>query len=243
MATRLSDALPHGLRYEPTPKWVRAELEGETVIDSRRAILVWEPDHVVPGYAFPREDVDFGKLPDDAVKGYEDEDLAGLVGVAWNAVDRWIEEDEEVVGHARDPFKRIDVRESSRHVVVRIDGEVVADTRRPRLLFETHLPVRYYIPPADVRTELLSPSDRKTVCAYKGHASHLTATISDREHEHVAWTYPDPLTDADPVRDLIAFYNERVDIEVDGQIEERPTTQWSPGHEDEARRVLPRGVA
>jgi uncharacterized protein (DUF427 family) len=227
MATRLSDALPGGLRYEPTPKWVRAELDGEPVVNSKRPILVWEPGHVVPGYAFPEQDVDLERLPPDDLTRYDDDDLAGFVGVAWDAVDRWLEEDEEIVGHARDPFKRIDVRESSRHVVVRIDGEIAADTRRPRLLFETHLPVRYYIPRDDVRMDLLSPSEKKTTCAYKGHASHFTATIGDTVHEHIAWTYPDPLLDAEPVGDLIAFYNERVDIEVDGELEERPVTQWS----------------
>jgi uncharacterized protein (DUF427 family) len=242
MATRLSDALPTGLRFEPTSKWVRAELDGEPVVNSKRAILVWEPGHVVPGYAFPEQDVGLERLSPDDVTRYDDDDLAGFVGVAWDAVDRWLEEDEEIVGHARDPFKRIDVRESSRHVVVGIDGEVVADTRRPRLLFETHLPVRYYIPRDDVRMDLLSPSEKQTTCAYKGHAKHFTATIGDTDHEHIAWTYPDPLLDAEPVRDLIAFYNERVDIEVDGQLAERPVTQWSPGSEDEARRVLPRGV-
>jgi uncharacterized protein (DUF427 family) len=228
VATRLSHALPSDLRYEPTPKWVRAELDGETVIDSRRAVLVWEPDHVVPGYAFPEEDVVRAKLPAGSTHTYDDNDLAGYVGVAWEAADRWLEEDEEVVGHPHDPFTRIDIRESSRHVVVRIDGEIVADTRRPRLLFETGLPVRYYIPREDVRLELLDPSEHRTTCAYKGHASHWTATIDDERHEHIAWTYPDPLSDADQVGDLIAFYNERVDIEVDGELEARPTTKWSP---------------
>jgi uncharacterized protein (DUF427 family) len=228
MAIRLSEALPDELRYEPTPKWVRAELSGETVVDSKRVILVWEPGGVVPTYAFPEEDVRVDRLGKDAVRTHDDEDLEGFVGVDWDAVDRWLEEGEEIVGHPRDPFARIDVRESPRHVVVSIGGEVVADTRRPRLLFETGLPARYYIPREDVRMELLEPSDHRTVCAYKGHASHWTATVGDERHDRVAWSYPEPLTDATEIGDMIAFYNERVDIEVDGELEERPNTKWSP---------------
>jgi uncharacterized protein (DUF427 family) len=227
MATQLSEALPRDLRFEPTPKRVRAERGGETVIDSKRAIIVWEPDGVVPLYAFPEDDVPTELLPDDALRRYDDRDLTGYVGVAWDAMDRWLEEDEEVVAHPRDPFKRVDIRESSRRVVVRLDGEVVAETRRPHLVFETGLPVRYYMPREDARMELLSPSDTVTRCAYKGEASHWSAKVGDEVHEDVAWTYPEPLPDHPQIKGLIAFYNERTDIEVDGEPQERPETQWS----------------
>jgi uncharacterized protein (DUF427 family) len=189
------------------------------VVDSRQAVLVWLPERVVPAYAFPSGDVRLS----EGVQPCTDADLAGYVQVEWNAVDRWLEEDEEVVGHPRDPFHRIDIRQSSRHVVVTLDGEVVAETRRPTLLFETGLPVRHYIPREDVRLDVLGGSDKRTTCAYKGHASYFgTGT-----HPDIAWTYPEPLSDAEQIRGLIAFFNERADITVDGEQQERPTTQWS----------------
>ena len=253
MATRYSDALPQGLRYEPTPKRVRAEVAGEALFDTRRAILVWEPGHVVPLYAIPSGDVRTdllqagrgegadrdvpiaeawaldvdGRRHDAAAWRYDDEDLADYVAIDWDALDRWLEEEEEVIGHPRDPFKRIDVRRSSRHVVVRIDREVVAETRRPSLLFETGLPIRFYMPFEDARDELLIPSATQTVCAYKGRASHWSVRVGDRLHEDVAWCYPEPLPDHQPIEGLIAFYNERADIEVDGEEVGRPQTQWS----------------
>jgi uncharacterized protein (DUF427 family) len=195
MATRYSEALPRELRYEPTPKWVRAEVGGETVVDTRGAVLVWEPEHVVPGYAIPRRDVRMELLPADRARVYEDEDLGGYVAIEWDAMDRWLEEEEEVIGHPRDPFSRIDVRRSSRHVVVRLDGEVVAETRRPSLLFETGLPIRFYMPFEDARDDLLIPSPTRTVCAYKGRARHWSAKVGDRVHADVAWCYPEPLAD------------------------------------------------
>ena len=215
----MSDAFPSELRYEPTPKWIRAERGGEVVIDSRGALLVWQPDHVVPAYAFPAEDVSLT----EGVRPCADGDLADHVLVEWGAADRWLEEDEEVVGHPRDPFHRIDVRQSSRHVEVALDGRVVADSRRPALLFETGLPVRHYLPREDVHMDLLFPSDKRTTCAYKGHASYFSA----QGHPDIAWTYEDPLRDAEQIRGLIAFFGERSDITVDGELQERPETQWS----------------
>lgn len=188
-------------------------------MDSRNTLLVWPPDHVVPRYAFPAADV---RLT-EGVSECSDTDLAGHVLVDWAAADRWFEEDEEVVGHPRDPFHRVDVRQSSRHVVVALGDDVVADSDRPTLLFETHLPVRYYLPREDVRLDLLSESDKSTTCAYKGHASYFGTDA----HPDIAWTYLEPLRDAEQVRGLIAFFNERADITVDGELQERPRTQWS----------------
>jgi uncharacterized protein (DUF427 family) len=189
------------------------------VIDSRDAVLVWQPEGVVPTYALPSGDVRLA----EGVHPCTDGDLAGYVQVDWNAVDRWLEEDEEVLGHPRDPFHRIDIRQSSRHVVVSLDGDVVAESRRPMLLFETGLPVRYYLPRDDVRPDLLEASDKRTTCAYKGHASYFGTDA----HPDVAWTYLEPLPDAEQIRGLIAFFNERAEITVDGEPQERPTTQWS----------------
>jgi uncharacterized protein (DUF427 family) len=218
MATRVATAIPRDLRYEPTPKWIRARRGGETVVDSRRARLVWRPDHVVPAYAFPAEDVRLGGAEPCA-----DPELDGYVLVEWDAADAWFEEEEEVVGHPRDPFHRIDIRRSSRHVVVDVAGERLADSRRPVLLFETGLPVRFYLGRADVRMDLLEPSDKRTTCAYKGHASYFSAASAP----DIAWTYAEPLPDARQVESLVAFFNERCDITVDGVVEERPRTQWA----------------
>jgi uncharacterized protein (DUF427 family) len=222
MAVRLSSAIPRDLRYEPTPKWIRAERDGEVVVDSRRALLVWGRNKVVPQYAFPAADVRADLLA-GAVEECTDEDLSGFVSVEWSAVDRWLEEEEEAVGHPRDPFHRIDIRLSSRHVEVSLDGETVADSRRPVLLFETGLPVRHYLPRDDVRMDLLTPSEKRTTCAYKGHASYFSAP-SDPD---IAWTYEEPLPDAEQIRGLIAFFGEHSDIAVDGQLLDRPRTEWS----------------
>jgi len=138
-------------------------------------------------------------------------------------MDAWYEEEDEVFVHARDPHKRVDVLQSSRHVVVSVGGTVLADSRRPCLLFETGLPTRYYIPPDDVRMDLLRPSEKHTQCPYKGTASYL----SSETEEDIAWFYPEPIPEQPRIAGLIAFFNERVDVEVDGEPEERPETQWS----------------
>ncbi len=189
------------------------------MVDSRRALVVWQADRVVPGYAFPTEDVRL----DEGVHECTDDDLAGYVQVDWAAADRWLEEDEEIVGHPRDPFHRIDIRQSSRHVVVSVEGEVLAESRRPTLLFETGLPVRHYFPREDVRMDLLEPSDRRTTCAYKGHASYFSAAGAP----DIAWLYVEPLLDAEQIRGLIAFFDEHADVTVDGEPKERPRTEWS----------------
>ena len=188
-------------------------------MDSRRAVLVWLPDRVVPTYAFPAGDVRLS----EGVHECADDDLADYVRVDWNAADRWLEEDEEIVGHPRDPFHRIDIRRSSRHVAVSLHGDVVAESRRPTLLFETGLPIRHYFPREDVRLDLLRESDKQTTCAYKGHASYF-GTDADPD---IAWTYLEPLPEAEQIRGLIAFFDERADVSVDGELQERPKTQWS----------------
>jgi uncharacterized protein (DUF427 family) len=148
-----------------------------------------------------------------------------LIEIDFSFPDEWLEEDEELIGHARDPFKRIDTRRTSRHIRVTAGGEVVADTRRAVALFETGLPTRWYIPRDDVATELIRNDGHRTTCAYKGHATHWDVA----GERAIAWSYELPLNDAMPVRSMIAFYNERVDIEVDGELEQRPTTQWAAG--------------
>jgi uncharacterized protein (DUF427 family) len=156
-----------------------------------------------------------------------DPDLAGYVLLDFPAFDGWTEEDEPIVGHPRDPFHRVDVLASSRHVRLELDGQVLAESSRPKLLFETLLPVRYYLPRKDVSAELV-PSDTHTYCAYKGKASYWSVRVGDQLVPDLAWTYPEPLNDASRVRNLVAFFNERVDVVLDGQRSERPITPWSP---------------
>jgi uncharacterized protein (DUF427 family) len=157
-----------------------------------------------------------------------DPDLAGYVVLDFGAFDAWYEEDELNVAHPRDPFHRIDVLPSSRHVRVELDGHLLAESSRPTLLFETMLPTRYYLPPGDMRAEL-TPSGTRTFCAYKGQASYWSAAAGDRTVPDIAWTYQQPRHDAAQVRGLIAFFNERLDVIVDGERLERPITPWSSG--------------
>ena len=157
-----------------------------------------------------------------------DPDLAGLVVLDFGAFDAWYEEDELNVAHPRDPFHRIDVLPSTRRVRLELDGQVLAESSRPTLLFETMLPTRYYLPRADVTAELI-PSPTRTWCAYKGQASYFSVSAGGRLVPDIAWTYTDPQHDAAQVRDLIAFFDERIDVTLDGERRARPVTPWSDG--------------
>jgi uncharacterized protein (DUF427 family) len=155
-------------------------------------------------------------------------ELSGLAAFYWKQMDAWFEEDEEVFVHARDPYKRIDVLESSRHVTVEVGGEIVADTTRPCLLFETHLPVRYYIPKVDVRMELMVPSETTSQCPYKGIASYYSVKTGDGVAEDIAWYYPFPTEGCSKIANMVCFFNEKVDaLTVDGEVLEKPRTAWS----------------
>jgi uncharacterized protein (DUF427 family) len=161
----------------------------------------------------------------------DDRDLAGLVVLDFVALDRWLAEDEELLGHPHDPFKRIDVLTCHRPVEVSLDGTVLASTANALALIETHLPVRYYVPPDDVASSLLSPSETRSTCAYKGIASYLSTADGRPEGRDIGWTYPHPLADAHRARDHVAFWNERIDLRVDGELLRRPITPWSPAAE------------
>ena len=187
--------------------------------DSRRTKLLYEPPKVLPVHLFPEEDVRLDLLPEEAVTRHDD----GLLEIAWAAAEEWLEEDEELLGHARDPFHRIDALRTSRHVRVSLNGEPLADTKNAVALFETRLPTRWYIPRTDVIAEVARNDEHRTTCAYKGHATHWDAG----GERAIAWSYELPLNDAMPVRSMLCFYNERVDIDVDGERQPRPHTQWS----------------
>jgi uncharacterized protein (DUF427 family) len=244
----------------PCLKRVRAEFGGEVIVDSTRALVLRETEHVAV-YYFPRADVRFdlleatahhshcpfkgdavywsveagGKQSENSVWGYpepfdEVPDLADLVAFYWDRVDHWYEEDEEVFVHARDPYVRVDILPSSRSVRVEVKGEVVAETTRALFLFETGLPVRYYIPKDDVRMNLFTPSDTQSVCPYKGTAHYWSVKIGGEKYEDLVWSYPDPVHESALIKDYICFFNERVDaLTVDGVTQEKPQTKWS-GH-------------
>ncbi|MEV7069503.1 DUF427 domain-containing protein [Streptomyces sp. NPDC093990] len=245
---------PEGLLWEPSERWVRGRKGDVTVVDSRHPVLVWEPDVPVPLYAFPRTDVredllrparnpatgthtgsqvfyDLeadGELVENAAWTFPAADLADHIAFAWfrrrgTGLDHWYEEEEEIFIHPRDPHKRVDAMPSSRHVQVEIDGTLVADTRRPVLLFETGLPTRYYIPREDVRRDLLDATDHHTGCPYKGTAEYWSVGA----HKDIVWSYPDPLPAVGAVKGLLAFYNEAVDITVDGERLDRPVTPFT----------------
>jgi uncharacterized protein (DUF427 family) len=237
------------LCHEPVDRRVRASLDGATIVDSRRALLLWEPRRICPTYAVPIEDVAAelsaapatnGAVPDIlhpmipfsvhtadgqplTVAGrvgagfrLADDDLAGYVALDFDAFE-WREEDEPIFGHPRDPFHRVDVRLSERPVRIEIDGEVVAETTRARLLCETGLPMRFYLPREDVRAEI-RPAERQTYCPYKGQASYWT--VAGRED--IAWSYEQPMPELAVVTGLIAFWDELVDVYLDGELRPRP---------------------
>lgn len=149
--------------------------------------------------------------------------LHGHMAFQWDAVDEWWEEAERIGVHPRDPYHRGDVARSDRHVVVRVGGEIVADSHRPTLLFETSLPPRYYLPEDDVRMELLVRSETQTSCPYKGTTSrYYGVEVAGERLEDAAWVYDEVHAEARGIEGLIAFYNEKVDLEVDGEPWERP---------------------
>ena len=238
------------MRVEEGQKRVRIYLGGVLVADTIRPRLVWEVPYY-PAYYFPVDDVRMelltpsGRVDQSAGRGtaryftigggqrvvpdaawqYTDspvEELRGLVRFDWDAMDAWFEEDEEVYVHPRNPYTRVDVLASSRHVQVLVDGVTVADSHRPRLLFETGLPVRYYLPLVDVRMDLLRPSATTTRCPYKGTATYWAVEVGGRLYEDLVWTYKAPLPESAKIAGLLAFYDDRVDLHVDGVSQEHP---------------------
>jgi uncharacterized protein (DUF427 family) len=216
----------HVTMVEPVPRRIRGLKGGAKVVDTERAMLVHQSRRL-PYYAFPQEDVSTGGEPEPLVEGY--------VTVPWGDLDEWMEEEERVIVHPRDPYHRIDTFATSRQVTVSVGGQVLAESTEAKALFETGLPIRYYLPFRDVRLEHLVASDTITQCAYKGTAVHWSARIGDTVHPDVAWTYEgdEVQRDAEAVRGRVCFYNERVDMEIDGLAQARPWTVWSTGPREE----------
>jgi uncharacterized protein (DUF427 family) len=214
-AGRFSAPVPSGVAYvEPFPRRVRGVAGGVAVVDSERVLLVHRPGQP-PAYAFPAGDV--------AVPTAEPEPEApGFVAVPWNAVDTWYEEAEEVSGHPRNPYHRIDCVRTARHLRVEVAGVTLVDTTTTLGVYETALAPRLYVARALVRTDLLVPSATTTYCPYKGTASYLTAVVDGTTVEDVAWCYDDPLPESLPLGGMLAFDPERATVTDDLPAAERP---------------------
>jgi len=241
----------------PVEKRIRVELAGTTIADSRRALILWETEHL-PVYYFPLRDIRMDLMvPTDqatdcpykgraayysaTVGGRTVENLmwryaepipecppiGDYAAFYWNKADRWFEEDEEVFVHARDPYKRIDCIPSSAHITVALDGMRLAESRRAVMLFETGLPTRYYLPVEDVTPGVLSPSEHRTRCPYKGLAGYHHVTVKGTRHDNLVWHYADPVPEAIKIKGRLCFYNEFVDITLDGEKLARPKTAFS----------------
>jgi uncharacterized protein (DUF427 family) len=239
--------LPH-VKVERCAKRVRVYLGGDSIADSIHTKLVWEVPHY-PAYYFPVADVRMPRLAANDHAGqpssrgiprYFDarsrdrvvanaawhypqslvHEIRDHVRFDWEQMDAWFEEEDEVFVHAHDPYKRVDILHSSRHIEILLDGVKLADTRRATLVFETGAPLRYYVPKPDIRMNLLEPTDMRTGCAYKGFARYWSVDTGKTKRENIAWSYATPLAEGAKIAGLVAFYNDHVDIVVDGVREE-----------------------
>ena len=233
MADRSSEGFPVAAGHvEPVPRRIRAVLAGETVLDTTRALYVWERP-AYPQYYIPLADIRAGVLTDDGrtlavgdvrranaakvISDPADERLRDTVRFDWQALDAWYEEDEQVFVHPRSPYTRVDALRSSRAVRVELAGVVLAHSSATVMVFETGLPTRYYFERTAVDFHHLTPTDTVTACPYKGVTSgYWTAHAGGTEHADIAWAYDFPTRELLPIAGLIAFYNERVDLFVAG---------------------------
>lgn len=244
---------------DPSPKRVRVVVAGETVADSRHVLLLHEAGHQPVYYFPPEDvradllepgdrhthcpkkgDASFhtirvgDNVVDNGAWYYPDpleaaSPIKDFVAFYFNRMDRWLEEEEDIAGHPRDPYHRIDVRRTDQHIRISVNDELLADTRRASALFESNLPTRWYMPREDVLAEL-EPSDTITYCPYKGEAGYFSVALPDGETaKDLVWYYADPMAEGLPVKDLVCFFNEKVDVELDGELQERPETPWTHG--------------
>lgn len=246
------------IEFIRSPRRVRVRFGGETIADTTRAMLMRETGHVPVYYfpqddlrmdLFAATDhhshcpykgdasywtvTAGGKADDNVAWSYLDPfdeipEIGGYVSFYWDRMDSWWEEDEEIFRHARDPFKRVDTVLSHRPVRVVLGGETVAETEGARFVFETNHQTRYYIPPGDVRMDLLTPNETHSRCPYKGVASYFSATVAGTIFDDIAWTYADPIAECPAIKGLICFFDENVDATfVDGTEIEKVKTKWS----------------
>ena len=242
------------VRVEPGAKRVRAYLAGRLVADTRHPSLIWEIPYY-PAYYVPAGDVTAaleptgktghspsrgeavlydvrvdGAVAAGAARRYPDSPLTAirdLIRIDWAALDEWLEEDEPVYTHPRDPYHRVDILHSSRRVRVEVDGVTVADSVRPVILFETGLPPRYYLPLSDIRTDLLTPTATQTHCPYKGTAGYWSVDTGHGAHADLVWAYRAPLPESQKIAGLACFYDEKVDVYLDGELQDRPRTHFA----------------
>jgi uncharacterized protein (DUF427 family) len=243
-----------GIRVEPSAKRIRAYLSQELVADTVHPLLVWEvpyyPTFYLPSADIRAELIPTGDVAHSPSRGDAEvydvkvapitargaalryptspvEEIRDAVRLDWDAMDEWLEEDEPVYVHPRDPHTRVDILASSRHVRIVVDGETVADSHQPRILFETGLPPRFYLPLTDVRLDLLTPSPTKTHCPYKGTATYWHLDVRGHHFDDFVWMYRTPLPESQKIAGLAAFYNEKVDLYVDDELQERARTKFS----------------
>ncbi len=248
----------HWVHVTESPRHVRVFFGGEAIADSKRAKLVREPevlpayyfpkddvrtDLLLPSPQRSRCPVKGeatywsvqagGRRAENGAWSYatplaDAGSLAEHFAFDWPKMDKWMEEDEELFKHARDPYKRVDALPSKRHVRVVIDGQTVADTRQPHLLFETNHPVRYYIPREDVRMDILTPSATTSRCPYKGPASYWSVKIGDETFADLVWGYMEPIPECPKIKGLLCFFHERgCEIYVDGELIPVPKSKWA----------------
>jgi len=227
---------PH---IEASVKRVRVRFGGQGIADTCKAKLVWEKPQY-PWYFFQKSDVQdkflrevpsedsnadtklFDVVVSDKVASraailHTGGPLSGLIKISFGAMDSWFEEEEQIFIHPKDPYKRVDVLQSARHVRVEVNGVEVANTTKPKLLFETSLGVRTYIPLTDCRLDLLEPSTLNTECPYKGVASYYSIRLPDGTlKENYVWWYRTPQAECIEIKGYLSFYDEKVDVWVDG---------------------------
>ena len=246
---------------EPVPRRIRAFLGGEKVVDTTRALYVWEwpyyPQYYIPlsdvrrdllipeghtqqtgrGVTEPQEVRAGGIHRPHAARLLTSSPIGGLTGTVrfdWAALDAWFEEDEQVFVHPRSPYVRVDALRSNRPVRVELEGVVLADSRSPVMVFETGLPTRYYLSRTDIDFGHLIPTDTVTACPYKGITSgYWSIRTGDTIHRDLAWSYDFPARQLLPIAGMVAFYNEKVDIFLDGQRLERPQTHFFPSDDNQ----------
>jgi uncharacterized protein (DUF427 family) len=248
----------HWVHVSESPRHVRVMFGGEAIADSKRAKLVREAEVLpiyyfpnedvrtdlfipsehrtecpVKGEAVYWSIRSGGKFSENAAWSYVKPTPAAAAiknhfALDWPKMDKWMEENEEIFKHARDPFKRVDALPSTRHVRVVIDGRTVAETCRPHLVFETNHPVRYYIPQEDVRMDMLVPSATESRCPYKGPASYWSVKLGDETFKDLVWGYMEPIPEMPKIKGLLCFFHERgCEIHVDGELVPAPKTKWA----------------
>lgn len=243
LAQKLVSEGPH--KYEQTPRRVRGLFNGQFIFDSINAHHVWEHPYF-PHFYIPTDDItgavkltkdseaiegnagraylaklSVGDKSTDSAVVFEEGPLKGLVKIDFPAIDEWFEEDTPIYQHPKDPYKRIDILSSRREVRVALDGVTLAQTSNALFLFETSLWPRYYLPPTSVDWSLLSKSGSETYCPYKGRANYYNVTVNGKEYKDLVWWYQYPTSESAPIAGALCFYNEKVDIWIDGVQEKR----------------------